>query len=164
MFDIIIEVSYRSNLKYEVDKDSNLLRLDRVLHTSMMYPGNYGYFPRTLAGDGDPLDVLLLSEYKLLPGIIVSSRIIGGLVTEDEKGMDEKILAVPVDSIDKTYSNINNYTDINKQLLGKIKHFFENYKSLEKGKWVNVIGFISKEDAIKIYNESRDKYLEEKKS
>ena len=93
MFDVIIEVSKGSNLKYEISKETNLLRLDRVLHTSMFYPGNYGYFPQTLAGDGDPLDVLVLTDYVLQPGIVVECKIICVLLTEDEKGLDEKILA-----------------------------------------------------------------------
>ena len=102
MFDVIIEVSKGSNLKYEISKETNLLRLDRVLHTSMFYPGNYGYFPQTLAGDGDPLDVLVLTDYVLQPGIVVECKIIGVLLTEDEKGLDEKILAVPSDKVDKS--------------------------------------------------------------
>ena len=162
MVDLIIEVTYGSNLKYEIDKNKNMLRLDRVLKTSMMYPGNYGYFPDTLAGDGDPLDVLLISEYKLLPGILVSSRIIGMLVTEDEKGMDEKILAVPSDSIDDTYKYIRNYDQLNVSTLNKIKHFFENYKILEDKKWVKVIGFEGRKKAIEVYNISKKNFVDKK--
>ena len=117
MPDIIIEVSYGSNIKYEIDKDTNLLRLDRILNTSMMYPGkNYGFFPNTLAGDNDPLDALLVTNYSLNPGIIVDTKIIGVLITVDEKGEDEKVIVVPNDSVDPSFKNINDISDLDDNL------------------------------------------------
>ena len=154
MTDVFIEVSKGSNLKYEICKTTNLLKLDRVLHTSMFYPGNYGYFPNTLAGDGDPLDVIVLTDYSLQPGILVNCKIIGVLLTEDEKGLDEKIIAVPSESVDSSYSDINDISDIPSVTLEKIEHFFTNYKILEKNKWVKSQGY---KDAIysqNLYNES----------
>ena len=136
MTDVFIEVSKGSNLKYEICKTTNLLKLDRVLHTSMFYPGNYGYFPNTLAGDGDPLDVIVLTDYSLQPGILVNCKIIGVLLTEDEKGLDEKIIAVPSESVDSSYSDINDISNIPSVTLEKIEHFFTNYKKHEKKKRV----------------------------
>jgi len=159
--DVIIEISKGSNLKYEISKETNLLRLDRVLHTSMFYPGNYGYFPNTLAGDGDPLDVLVLTDYILQPGIIVECKIIGVLLTEDEKGLDEKILAVPSDKVDKKYIRINDINDIPKITLNKIEHFFSNYKTLENDKWVKTNGFKNSKFAWDIYKKAKEDYLEE---
>lgn len=158
-YDVIIEISKGSNLKYEISKETNLLRLDRVLHTSMFYPGNYGYFPQTLAGDGDPLDVLVLTDYALQPGIIVNCKIVGVLLTKDEKGLDEKLLAVPSDKVDKSYVKVNSLQDIPQLTLDKIEHFFTNYKTLEKDKWVKTSGFKNNKFAIDIYKQSKEKYL-----
>ncbi len=154
MTDVFIEVSKGSNLKYEICKATNLLKLDRVLHTSMFYPGNYGYFPNTLAGDGDPLDVIVLTEYSLQPGILVNCKIIGVLLTEDEKGLDEKIIAVPSTFVDNSYSNINDISDIPSITLDKIEHFFTNYKSLEKNKWVKSQGYKDALYSKNLYNKS----------
>lgn len=154
MYTIIIEIPVHSNLKYEYDHHTHSIHLDRVLHTSMTYPGNYGFFPNTLAGDGDPLDALLITNYPILPGTHVQVRIIGALLTEDEKGQDEKIIVVPIDSIDKQFSYIKNYTDLEQIYLDKIEHFFKHYKHLEKDKWVNVSGYVDAEKATAIYQES----------
>tara|TARA_Y100000741_G_scaffold50895_3_gene34882 strand:- start:5234 stop:5731 length:498 start_codon:yes stop_codon:yes gene_type:complete len=154
MTDVFIEVSKGSNLKYEICKTTNLLKLDRVLHTSMFYPGNYGYFPNTLAGDGDPLDVIVLTDYSLQPGILVNCKIIGVLLTKDEKGLDEKILAVPSELVDSSYSNINDISDIPRITLDKINHFFTNYKILEKNKWVKSQGYKDALYSKNIYNKS----------
>tara|TARA_B100001287_G_C22626544_1_gene502816 strand:+ start:15 stop:494 length:480 start_codon:yes stop_codon:yes gene_type:complete len=154
MPDVIIEVSYGSNLKYEIDKELNILRLDRILNTSMTYPGNYGYFPNTIAGDNDPLDALLLTNYKLIPGSIVSTKIIGVLITKDEKGDDEKVLVVPTDDVDPCFKGINDINDINDQIKNKIVHFFENYKKLEKNKFVEVKGFKNADFAKDLYKNS----------
>ncbi len=151
---MIIEIPYNSFIKYEFDKEKNQLRCDRILHTAMAYPGNYGYFPNTLSGDGDPLDVLLICDYALHPGTIIKVKIIGVLLTEDEKGQDEKILAVPVTEIDPSYKKINTITDIPLHQLTKIKHFFSHYKDTEKNKWVKVKGFKDKTKAEAIYKES----------
>ena len=154
MPDIIIEVSYGSNIKYEIDKDTNLLRLDRILNTSMMYPGNYGFFPNTLAGDNDPLDALLVTNYPLNPGIIVDTKIIGVLITVDEKGEDEKMIVVPSDSVDPSFKNINDISDLDENLKKKILHFFQNYKVLEEGKWVEVKDFKDNNFAKDLYKKS----------
>ena len=153
--DMIVEVPYRSNVKYEFDKELNLMRCDRILNTSMSYPGNYGYIPNTLSGDGDPLDILLISDYQIFPGTIVNVRIIGVLLTEDEKGKDEKIIAVPSDGVDPTYSEINNFSDLSKVTLSKIRHFFNHYKDIEKDKWVKVNGFKDRSEALQVYIKSK---------
>lgn len=152
--DMIIEVPYRSNVKYEYDKNLNMMRCDRILNTSMSYPGNYGYIPNTLSGDGDPLDILLVSDYQIYPGTVINAKIIGVLLTEDEKGTDEKIIAVPNNKVDPVYSEINNIWDLSKATLAKIRHFFNHYKDIEKNKWVKVTGFKTNVEAIDIYKKS----------
>lgn len=152
--DAIVEIPYNSFVKYEFDKKQNKMRCDRVLHTAMAYPGNYGYFPDTLSGDGDPLDVLIISEYPLYPGTIIKVKIIGVLLTTDEKGEDEKMIVVPERNVDPNYSHINDIKDVPKWTLSKIKHFFEHYKDTEKNKWVEVKDFYNKETAIKIYKKA----------
>ena len=158
MTDVFVEVSKGSNLKYEICKATNLLKLDRVLHTSMFYPGNYGYFPNTLAGDGDPLDVIVLTEYSLQPGILVNCKIIGVLITSDEKGLDEKIIAVPSNSVDNSYYNINDIANVPSVTLDKINHFFTNYKILEKNKWVKTLCYKNATYAKMIYDKSCIKF------
>ena len=152
---VIIEVSANSNVKYEMDKESGALIVDRFLHTSMFYPANYGFLPHTLAKDGDPLDALVLTRWKLTEGSVIKARPVGVLKMEDEKGMDEKIICVPAKKLDKSYENINDIEDLPGQILDEIKHFFEHYKDLEKGKWVKVIGFENAEAAIKIIADNK---------
>lgn len=142
----VIEIPYGSNIKYEIDKDSGAVVVDRVLYSAMFYPANYGFIPSTLADDGDPADVLVLNEYPLQAGSVIPCRLIGVLVMEDESGMDEKLLAVPVTKIDPRYDGIKSIDDLPKAALDKIKNFFETYKMLEPNKWVKVKGF---EDAKK---------------
>ena len=142
----VIEIPYGSNIKYEIDKDSGAVVVDRVLYSAMFYPANYGFIPSTLADDGDPTDVLVLNEYPLQAGSVIPCRLIGVLVMEDESGMDEKLLAVPVTKIDPRYDGIKSIDDLPKATLDKIKNFFETYKMLEPNKWVKVKGF---EDAKK---------------
>ena len=149
--DAIIEIPFNSFVKYEIEKNDHGIRCDRILHTAMAYPGNYGFFPNTLSGDGDPLDVLVISEYPLYPGVIINVKIVGVLLTKDEKGDDEKIIAVPAPNVDPNYSHINNINDIPKGTLSKIKHFFEHYKDTEKNKWVEVQGFYNRQHAEIIY-------------
>jgi inorganic pyrophosphatase len=132
--DAVIEIPFQSNIKYEIDKNGHL-RVDRILSTSMHYPGNYGYIPGTLAGDGDPVDILLLRELSFHPGCRVRCRVIGLLETTDEKGQDEKVLAVTTDDPRRDIKELQQST------LDKIKHFFQNYKSLEKNKQVSVGSF-----------------------
>ena len=137
----VIEIPYGSNIKYEIDKDSGAVVVDRVLYSAMFYPANYGFVPSTLADDGDPADILVLNEYPLQAGSVIPCRLIGVLVMEDESGMDEKLLAVPVSKIDPRYDSIKSIDDLPKATLDKIKNFFETYKMLEPNKWVKVKGF-----------------------
>ncbi|MBP3224655.1 MAG: inorganic diphosphatase [Campylobacter sp.] len=142
----VIEIPYGSNIKYEIDKESGAVCVDRVMYSAMFYPANYGFVPNTLADDGDPADILVLNEYPLQAGSVIPCRLIGVLVMEDESGMDEKLLAVPVSKIDPRYDNIKSLSDLPKITLDRIKNFFETYKALEPGKWVKVKDF---EDASK---------------
>ena len=151
LVDIIIEIPYNSFIKYEYDKEKQMMRCDRVLHTAMAYPGNYGYIPNTLSGDGDPLDIIMISDYSLYPGTLVKAKIIGVLFTTDEKGADEKIIAVPSKNVDPNYTHINSYIDLPKWTLSKITHFFKHYKDTEENKWVKVGEFKGPDEAFKIY-------------
>jgi inorganic pyrophosphatase len=153
--DMIVEIPYNSNIKYEYDKNMDKIRVDRILNTSMLYPGNYGYIPNTLSGDGDPLDVLLITDYPILPGSIVDVRIIGVLYTVDEKGEDEKIIAVPTNDVDSSYENISSLNDLSPITLKKIKHFFTHYKDNDKNKWVEVKAFSGAPTAFNKYLKSR---------
>lgn len=128
-------------VKYELDKDSGLMFVDRFLHTAMYYPGNYGFIPHTLSEDGDPVDVLVIGIVPVMPGAIVRSRPVGVLMMEDDKGMDEKIVAVPVASLHPYHDNVEDYTDIRPILRDQIEHFFKHYKDLEKNKWVKLNGW-----------------------
>ena len=153
LIDVIIEIPYNSYVKYEYDDVIDKIRCDRVLNTSMLYPGNYGYIPNTLAGDGDPLDILLVCEYPIYPGIVIQTKVIGVLVMEDEKGLDEKLIVVPSSSVDKNYTNINNINDLSELKLKKIKHFFTHYKDNDDGKWCNVKDFGDCEYALTLLKE-----------
>ena len=135
---VIIEIPEKSSIKYEVDKDSGAVFVDRFLSTAMYYPCNYGYIPHTLADDGDPMDVLVLAPEPVAPGSVIRCRPIGMLNMTDESGGDVKILAVPHDKISKNYSDIKSYLDVNPQLIKMIEHFFTHYKDLETGKWVKI--------------------------
>ncbi|MCA4773772.1 inorganic diphosphatase [Wolbachia endosymbiont of Mansonella perstans] len=136
---VIIEIGANAEpIKYEFNKELGLLQVDRFLSTSMIYPCNYGFVPNTCSGDGDPVDVLVLTQFPLAPGVLVSVRPIGALLTKDEKGEDEKILAVPASDVDSYYDDVKDCSDLPKNLLDKIAHFFSHYKDLEKGKTVTV--------------------------
>jgi inorganic pyrophosphatase len=141
-------------VKYELDKESGVLFVDRFIATPMHYPCNYGFIPNTLSDDGDPADVLVIAEFPIIPGAVIPSKPIGVLIMEDEKGMDEKILAVPTAKMNSEYSHYNELEDVPEVLLNKIRHFFEHYKELEKGKWVKVTGFKNSIEAKKIINEA----------
>ncbi|RMA92563.1 inorganic diphosphatase [Hydrogenothermus marinus] len=147
---VVVEIPQGSSIKYEVDKESGAVFVDRFLFTAMYYPFNYGFIPNTLAEDGDPTDVLVISSQPVTPGSVIRSRPIGMLEMEDEEGIDTKIIAVPVSKLDPSFDNINEVSDLPEAILNKIKHFFEHYKELEKGKWVKVRDFksskIAKED------------------
>lgn len=135
---VFVEIPKDSSIKYELDKDSGVVFVDRFLHTAMKFPTNYGFVPNTLADDGDPLDVMVLSEYPVAPGTVIPSIVIGMLEMEDEAGIDTKILAVPTAKIDPLFGSYTDITDIPEATKNKIKHFYENYKSLEPGKWVKL--------------------------
>ncbi len=154
----LIEIPYGSNIKYELDKDSGAIWVDRVMYSAMYYPANYGFVPNTLAADGDPADILVLCDYALQPGSVIKCRLIGVLVMEDESGMDEKLLAVPISKVDPTYDNIQTIDDLPTHTLDKIKNFFETYKMLEPNKWVKVKEYKGKEEAQKILEEAIANY------
>ncbi len=136
---VIIEVPIGGEpIKYELDKDSGTLFVDRFLYTPMRYPGNYGFVPHTLSDDGDPIDVLVANTRPLIPGCVIACRPIGVLVMEDEKGQDEKVVAVPVSHISKRWEHVQEFSDLPQITRDQINHFFEHYKDLEPGKWVKV--------------------------
>lgn len=139
---VIIEVPMNSPaIKYEVDKESGAIFVDRMLKTAMYYPCNYGYVPHTLCGDGDPADVLVVLPLPMLPGTVVRCRPVGVLKMEDEAGEDSKIIAVPVTDVTGIYRNVNSVEDLDEILLDQIVHFFEHYKDLERNKWVKTGGW-----------------------
>jgi len=141
-FNVIIEIPMNADpVKYEVDKETGAIFVDRFMSTSMHYPTNYGYVPKTISGDGDPVDVLVITPVPLIPGVVVTCRAIGILKMEDEAGQDGKILAVPTDKILSIYTQWQKPEDLNPMRLKTIAHFFEHYKDLEPGKWVKVIGW-----------------------
>ena len=150
----VIEIPFGSNIKYEIEKESGAVVVDRVMHSAMYYPANYGFVNKTLSQDGDPADVLVLTEYPMQAGSVVNCRLIGVLIMEDESGIDEKLLAVPVSKIDPTYDEIQDIGDLPKHTLAKIKNFFETYKLLEPGKWVKVKDFQDKAAATKILQDA----------
>ena len=147
-FNVIIEIPMNADpIKYEVDKESGAIFVDRFMGTSMHYPCNYGYIPKTISDDGDPVDVLVVTPFPLIPGVVVSCRAIGILLMEDEAGGDAKLLAVPEDKILSIYTHWQKPEDMNPLRLNQIKHFFEHYKDLEAGKWVKVQGWEGPESA-----------------
>lgn len=136
---VVIEVTIGSDpVKYELDKTTGALYVDRFLHTAMHYPCNYGFIPHTLSDDGDPVDVLVVGPYPIVPGAVVRTRPVGVLIMEDEKGGDEKVLAVPADQLHPYYKEVSSFRDLPQILLDQISHFFAHYKDLEKKKWVEV--------------------------
>lgn len=154
----VIEIPYGSNVKYEVDKNSGAVVVDRVLYSAVFYPANYGFVPNTLADDGDPADILVINEYPLQAGSVIPCRLIGVLVMEDEAGMDEKLLAVPISKIDPRFDNIESIDDLPKATLNRIKNFFETYKLLEPNKWVKVKGFKDLKTATEILDKAIKNY------
>ncbi len=144
---VIIEIPLGGvPVKYELDKESGALFVDRFLHTAMYYPGNYGFIPQTLSEDGDPCDVVVISQVPVVPGAVIRCRPIGALVMQDEAGADEKILAVPVDKLHPFYTGIKSYRDLPPILCEQIGHFFQHYKDLEKGKWVTIAKWLDVEE------------------
>lgn len=152
---VIIEVSVGGEpIKYEMDKASGALVVDRFLYTPMRYPGNYGFVPRTLSEDGDPIDVLVCNTRTLVPGSVINCRPIGVLIMEDDGGQDEKVLAVPSNSISRRYEVIHNYDDLPSITLDQIMHFFEHYKDLEPNKWVKIQGWENADTARQLISEA----------
>jgi len=152
---VIIEVSAgAAPVKYEMDKESGALRVDRFVQTAMHYPCNYGFIPHTLSLDGDPADVLVVTRYPLQPGCVIACRPVGVLLMEDDGGKDEKILAVPTTKLDVYYENITEHTDFQATFINQIQHFFEQYKAIEKGKWVKVTGWGNKARAMELIQQS----------
>ena len=136
---VLVEVPIGGQpIKYELDKESGTLIVDRFLYTPMSYPGNYGFVPHTLSDDGDPIDVLICNTRPLVPGCVINVRPIGVLVMEDNAGQDEKIIAVPSPAVTRRYEKIFEYTDLPEITLSQIEHFFKHYKDLEPGKWVKI--------------------------
>ena len=164
-FNVVIEIPMHAEpIKYEVDKESGAIFVDRFMSTAMHYPCNYGYIPHTIAGDGDPVDVLVMSQFALPPGVVVRCRPIGMLKMTDEAGDDAKLLAVPVDKLTPMYHNIQSPRDFPQILLDQISHFFAHYKDLEPGKYVKVNGWVDVEDAkreiidgVKRYEDAKEK-------
>ena len=145
---VIIEVPLGGEpIKYEMDKNSGAMFVDRFLYTAMRYPCNYGFVPHTLSDDGDPTDVLVVGNRALMPGSVIRARPVGVLMMEDEAGFDEKIVAVPHGKLTKYYDNIQSYEDLPQILLDRISHFFEHYKDLEKEKWVKIVDWEGREKA-----------------
>jgi inorganic pyrophosphatase len=145
---VIVEVAVGGEpIKYEMDKAAGTLFVDRFLHTPMRYPGNYGFVPHTLSGDGDPIDVLICNTRALIPGCYINCRPIGVLVMEDQAGEDEKVIAVPSPHTTLRYAKVHEYTDLPEITISQVQHFFEHYKDLEPGKWVKVRGWHGAERA-----------------
>ncbi|HUL12795.1 MAG TPA: inorganic diphosphatase [Methylococcaceae bacterium] len=161
---VIIEIpAYSDPVKYEVDKDTGALFVDRFMGTAMQYPCNYGYVPHSLSEDGDPVDVLVIAPSRLLSGSVVRCRPIGLLKMADESGSDAKVLAVPADKLTPLYGKVSSFRDIAELQLAQIAHFFEHYKDLEPGKWVKIEGWFDAEEAKQEIMESIERYNHAKK-
>ncbi|WP_296277790.1 inorganic diphosphatase [uncultured Acinetobacter sp.] len=145
---VIIEIpANAAPIKYEVDKDSDALFVDRFMGTAMFYPANYGYVPNTLSEDGDPLDVLVVTPHPLVHGSVIRCRPVGKLNMEDDGGIDAKLIAVPHEKLTPLYKDVQEYSDLPALLINQIEHFFQHYKDLEPGKWVKLTGWESAEVA-----------------
>jgi len=156
---VVIEVPIGGEpIKYEMDKEAGALVVDRFLYTSMRYPGNYGFIPNTLSGDGDPVDVVVANTRAIIPGAVINCRVVGVLMMEDEAGQDEKLLAVPSTKLTRRYENVQNYTDLPAITLEQIEHFFGHYKDLEPGKWVKILGWESAERARSLVQEGVERF------
>jgi inorganic pyrophosphatase len=155
---VVIEVPIGGEpIKYEMDKEAGTLFVDRFLYTSMRYPGNYGFIPHTLAGDGDPCDVLVANTRAIVPGAVINVRPVGVLIMEDNAGEDEKIIAVPSHRLTKRYDRVVTYTDMPDITIKQIEHFFAHYKDLEPGKWVKIQRWGDAEEAKRLIREGLDR-------
>jgi inorganic pyrophosphatase len=160
---VLIEVPIGGEpIKYEMDKESGTLFVDRFLYTSMRYPGNYGFVPHTLSDDGDPIDVIVCNTRAIVPGAVMNCRPIGVLFMQDEAGHDEKILAVPSHKLTKRYDKVQSADDLPEIVTQQIQHFFEHYKDLEPGKWVKVVRWGDADDARRLILEAIDRYKNSK--
>jgi inorganic pyrophosphatase len=152
---VIIEVPIGGEpIKYEMDKEAGTLVVDRFLYTAMRYPGNYGFIPHTLSGDGDPCDVLIANTRAIIPGAVMSVRPVGVLVMEDNAGEDEKIIAVPSRHLTQRYDRITSYMDLPEITIRQIEHFFQHYKDLEPGKWVRIVRWGGAEDGYELIRDA----------
>jgi len=164
VFNVIIEIPMNADpVKYEVDKETGAIFVDRFMSTAMHYPTNYGYVPQTLSGDGDPVDVLVVTPVPLIPGVVVTCRAVGILMMEDEAGMDGKVLAVPIPKVLSLYTKWEKPEDLSPVRLKTIAHFFEHYKDLEEGKWVKILGWEGPELAKKEITDGIENYKREMK-
>lgn len=147
-------------VKYELDKESGAMFVDRFLHTAMFYPGNYGFIPHTLADDGDPMDIMVVGPTPVAPGVVIRCRPIGALIMRDEAGGDEKVLAVPVDKLHPYYGGVDSWRQLPAIVTEQIAHFFKHYKDLEKGKSVDIIRWADPQEAADLIRTSIDRYQE----
>lgn len=155
---VLIEVPIGGHpIKYELDKESGTLIVDRFLYTPMTYPGNYGFVPHTLSEDGDPIDVLVCNTRPLVPGCVINVRPVGVLIMEDDAGLDEKIISVPSAHLTRRYENVHDFADLPEITLNQIEHFFEHYKDLEPGKWVKMGGWENANTARRKITEAIDR-------
>jgi inorganic pyrophosphatase len=156
---VVIEIPMHAEpIKYEVDKETGAMFVDRFMSTAMHYPCNYGYIPHTLSGDGDPVDVLVVSPVPLITGVVLRCRPVGMLKMQDEAGDDTKLLAVPIDRLTPLYRDVHSPNDLPAVTIAQIAHFFEHYKDLEPGKWVKIVGWLGPEDARREIMEGVERY------
>ena len=155
---VIVEIPKGSNIKYEIDVENGALFVDRKLSTTMFYPFNYGFIPNTKEDDGDPVDVFVLGDYPLVPMSVIRANPVGMLLTEDQDGQDSKIIAVPIEKVDPSFSNVTDINSIAEHIRNQIKHFIEHHKELEKGKYVRVVGWEDKEVAKKNISKAIERY------
>jgi inorganic pyrophosphatase len=161
---VIIEIPMNAEpIKYEVDKETGAMFVDRFMSTAMHYPCNYGYIPHTLSGDGDPVDVLVISPFALNTGVVLRCRPVGMLRMEDEAGEDTKLIAVPIDKLTSLYQGVRSPADLQPSVLAQIAHFFQHYKDLEPGKWVKVEGWVGPEEARREILDGVERYAKAKK-
>ena len=161
---VMVEIPKGSNIKYEYDTESGFIVVDRKLFTAMYYPCNYGFILNTLEKDGDPIDVLVLGETPFVPLSLIKVIPIGVLQTEDEEGHDSKIVAIPTSKIDISFSTVSDIKDVPQHLKDQIKHFFEHYKELEKGKFVKILGWEGRQSAIKKISDAINSYMKQKEN
>jgi inorganic pyrophosphatase len=158
LINVIIEIPIGSGIKYEYDKDKEIIAADRFLYTAFKYPFNYGFIPGTWSEDEDPLDIVVIASESVATGTLIPCRVIGMLATKDEEGTDAKLIAVPKAKVDPSFAKVEDIKDLPEYLTNKIKHFYENYKSIEPGKWVKVTGWKSKVEAEKEVDKAIARY------